>query len=31
MRPALKPGETVLALGAEATDFMFGGFRYHHV
>jgi 3-oxoacyl-[acyl-carrier-protein] synthase-3 len=30
LRPALKPGETVLALGAEATDFMFGGFRYHH-
>jgi 3-oxoacyl-[acyl-carrier-protein] synthase III len=30
LRPALKPGQTVLALGAEATDFMFGGFRYHH-
>ena len=30
LRPSLKPGETVLALGAEATDFMFGGFRYHH-
>jgi 3-oxoacyl-[acyl-carrier-protein] synthase-3 len=30
LRPTLKPGETVLALGAEATDFMFGGFRYHH-
>jgi 3-oxoacyl-[acyl-carrier-protein] synthase III len=29
-RPTLKPGQTVLALGAEATDFMFGGFRYHH-
>jgi 3-oxoacyl-[acyl-carrier-protein] synthase-3 len=30
LRPALKPGQTVLALGAEATDFMFGGFRYCH-
>lgn len=30
LRRSLKPGETVLALGAEATDFMFGGFRYHH-
>jgi 3-oxoacyl-[acyl-carrier-protein] synthase-3 len=30
LRPTLKPGETVLALGAEATDFMFGGFRYCH-
>jgi 3-oxoacyl-[acyl-carrier-protein] synthase-3 len=30
LRPALNPGQTVLALGAEATDFMFGGFRYHH-
>src|SRR6266481_4712479 len=30
LRPTLKPGETLLALGAEATDFMFGGFRYHH-
>jgi 3-oxoacyl-[acyl-carrier-protein] synthase-3 len=30
LRPALEPGQTVLALGAEATDFMFGGFRYHH-
>ena len=30
LRPTLIPGETVLALGAEATDFMFGGFRYHH-
>jgi 3-oxoacyl-[acyl-carrier-protein] synthase-3 len=30
LRPTLKPGDTVLALGVEATDFMFGGFRYHH-
>jgi len=30
LRPALEAGRTVLALGAEATDFMFGGFRYHH-
>jgi 3-oxoacyl-[acyl-carrier-protein] synthase-3 len=30
LRPTLEPGQTVLALGAEATDFMFGGFRYHH-
>ncbi|HEX3412316.1 MAG TPA: 3-oxoacyl-[acyl-carrier-protein] synthase III C-terminal domain-containing protein, partial [Stellaceae bacterium] len=30
LRPALNPGQTVLALGAEATDFMFGGFRYRH-
>jgi len=30
LRPALEPGRTVLALGAEATDFMFGGFLYHH-
>jgi 3-oxoacyl-[acyl-carrier-protein] synthase-3 len=30
LRPGLKPGQTALALGAEATDFMFGGFRYHH-
>jgi len=30
MRSTLNPGETVLALGAEATDFMFGGFRYRH-
>jgi 3-oxoacyl-[acyl-carrier-protein] synthase-3 len=29
-RPTLKPGQTMLALGAEATDFMFGGFRYDH-
>jgi 3-oxoacyl-[acyl-carrier-protein] synthase-3 len=29
-RPMLEPGQTVLALGAEATAFMFGGFRYHH-
>jgi len=30
LRPTLKADKTVLALGAEATDFMFGGFRYHH-
>ncbi|MGA8756576.1 MAG: 3-oxoacyl-[acyl-carrier-protein] synthase III C-terminal domain-containing protein [Stellaceae bacterium] len=30
MRPTLTPGQTLLALGAEATDFMFGGFRYCH-
>jgi 3-oxoacyl-[acyl-carrier-protein] synthase-3 len=30
LRPTLEAGRTVLALGAEATDFMFGGFRYHH-
>src|SRR6201998_1308563 len=27
LRPALNPGQTVLALGAEATDFMFVGVR----
>ena len=30
LRPTLESGQTVLALGAEATDFMFGGFRYQH-
>lgn len=30
LRRTLTPGQTVLALGAEATDFMFGGFRYCH-
>lgn len=30
IRPTLKPRQTALALGAEATDFMFGGFRYQH-
>jgi len=30
MRPTFQTGQTVLALGAEATNFMFGGFRYHH-
>ncbi|HYZ40347.1 MAG TPA: 3-oxoacyl-[acyl-carrier-protein] synthase III C-terminal domain-containing protein [Stellaceae bacterium] len=30
MRPTLETGRTVLALGAEATDFMFGGFLYRH-
>jgi 3-oxoacyl-[acyl-carrier-protein] synthase III len=29
-RRTLEPGQTVLALGAEATSFMFGGFRYSH-
>jgi 3-oxoacyl-[acyl-carrier-protein] synthase-3 len=30
LRRTLKRGQTVIALGAEATDFMFGGFRYRH-
>jgi 3-oxoacyl-[acyl-carrier-protein] synthase-3 len=30
LRRTLKTGETLLALGAEATDSMFGGFRYYH-
>ena len=30
LRPVVIPGQTVLTLGAEATDFMFGGFRYCH-
>jgi 3-oxoacyl-[acyl-carrier-protein] synthase III len=30
LRPTLRTGQTVLVLGAEATDFMFGGFRYYH-
>jgi 3-oxoacyl-[acyl-carrier-protein] synthase-3 len=30
LRSTLQPGQTVLAVGAEATDFMFGGFRYRH-
>jgi 3-oxoacyl-[acyl-carrier-protein] synthase-3 len=30
LRPHLKPGATVLALGAEATKYMFGGFSYVH-
>jgi 3-oxoacyl-[acyl-carrier-protein] synthase III len=30
LRLRLPTGETVVALGAEATDFMFGGFRYAH-
>ena len=29
-RASLRAGETVLALGAEATAHMFGGFRYEH-
>jgi 3-oxoacyl-[acyl-carrier-protein] synthase-3 len=30
LRPILDPGASVLALGAEATKYMFGGFRYVH-
>jgi 3-oxoacyl-[acyl-carrier-protein] synthase-3 len=30
LRSTLESGRTVLALGAEATAFMFGGFRYQH-
>jgi 3-oxoacyl-[acyl-carrier-protein] synthase-3 len=30
LRSCLKPGDTVLALGAEATKYMFGGFQYVH-
>jgi 3-oxoacyl-[acyl-carrier-protein] synthase-3 len=30
LRATLKPGQTALALGGEATDFMYGGFRYCH-
>jgi len=30
VRRTLRTGQTVLVLGAEATDFMFGGFRYYH-
>lgn len=30
LRPSLDPGARVLALGAEATKFMFGGFSYVH-
>jgi 3-oxoacyl-[acyl-carrier-protein] synthase III len=30
LRKQLKPGATVLALGAEATKYMFGGFHYVH-
>ncbi len=29
-RSAMKPGEKLLALGAEATKYMFGGFLYQH-
>ncbi len=29
-RAAMQPGETLTALGAEATAHMFGGFRYAH-
>jgi len=30
LRSSLEPGESVLALGAEATKYMFGGFHYVH-
>ena len=30
LRPLLAPGKSVLALGAEATKYMFGGFHYVH-
>ena len=30
LRDRLNPGDTVLALGAEATGYMFGGFHYVH-
>jgi 3-oxoacyl-[acyl-carrier-protein] synthase III len=30
LRPNLEPGARVLALGAEATKYMFGGFSYVH-
>jgi len=30
LRPTLMPRESVLVLGAEATGYMFGGFRYVH-
>jgi 3-oxoacyl-[acyl-carrier-protein] synthase III len=30
LRLSLEPGATVLALGAEATKYMFGGFSYVH-
>ena len=30
LRSSLKPGASVLALGAEATKYMFGGFHYVH-
>ena len=30
LRSALEPGASVLALGAEATKYMFGGFHYVH-
>jgi 3-oxoacyl-[acyl-carrier-protein] synthase-3 len=30
LRSRLEPGESVLALGAEATKYMFGGFHYVH-
>jgi 3-oxoacyl-[acyl-carrier-protein] synthase III len=30
LRPSLQPGASVLALGAEATKYMFGGFHYVH-
>ena len=30
LRSSLEPGASVLALGAEATKYMFGGFHYVH-
>jgi len=30
LRARLSPGESVAVLGLEATDYMFGGFRYEH-
>lgn len=30
LRNALAPGQTVFVLGAEATQYMYGGFRYRH-
>jgi len=30
LRKRLRPGASVLALGAEATKYMFGGFHYVH-
>jgi len=30
LRSILKPNESVLVLGAEATKYMFGGFHYVH-
>jgi 3-oxoacyl-[acyl-carrier-protein] synthase III len=30
LRKRVRPGASVLALGAEATKYMFGGFHYVH-